>query len=57
VAASSAALAILVVLTANTLTKAVVAAVFGSRRYALEVWAGLLLILAGAWGGWALAGL
>jgi uncharacterized membrane protein (DUF4010 family) len=54
---STAALAILAVLSANTLTKAVVAAVAGDRRYALRVSVGLLLILAGAWGGWALTGL
>ena len=52
---SIAALATLAALSANTLSKAVVAAVAGDRRYALRVWLGLVLILAGAWGGWALS--
>jgi uncharacterized membrane protein (DUF4010 family) len=52
---SSAELAILAALSANTISKAVIAAVLGKRRYAADVWPGLALILAGAWGGWALA--
>lgn len=52
---SIAALATLAALSANTLSKAVVAWVAGDRRYALRVWLGLLLILVGAWGGWALS--
>jgi len=48
-------LATLAALTSNTLSKAIVAAVLGNRRYAADVWPGLGLILAGAWGGWALA--
>ena len=56
ISASSAALAVLAALSANTLSKAVVAAVFGKRRFAADVWPGLALILAGAWSGWAVAG-
>jgi uncharacterized membrane protein (DUF4010 family) len=56
ISTSSAALAVLAALSANTLSKAVVAAVFGKRRFAADVWPGLALILAGAWGGWALVG-
>lgn len=53
----SAALATLAALTSNTFSKAAVAAVLGSRRYAADVWPGLALILLGAWGGWALTGI
>ncbi len=52
---SIAALATLVALSANTVSKAVVAAVAGDRRYALRVSVGLALIIVGAWGGWALS--
>jgi uncharacterized membrane protein (DUF4010 family) len=55
--ADTAAIAILAALTANTGSKAVMAAVLGNRRFAADVWPGLALILAGAWGGWALTGL
>ena len=57
ISTSSAALAILAALTASTFSKAVIAAALGKRRYAADVWPGLGLILAGAWGGWALSGL
>ena len=56
ISTSAAALAVLAALSANTLSKAVVAAVFGKRRFAADVWPGLALILAGAWTGWALSG-
>ena len=56
ISTSSATLAVLAALSANTLSKAAVAAVFGKLRFAADVWPGLALILAGAWGGWALAG-
>ena len=51
---TSAVLATLAALTTNTLTKAALAALVGKRRYALGVWPGLALILAGAWGGFAI---
>jgi uncharacterized membrane protein (DUF4010 family) len=57
IGAPSAALAILAALTANTFSKAVMAGTLGDRRFASRVWPGLALILAGAWGGWALSGL
>ena len=57
VSTSAAALAILAALTSNTVSKALIAAVLGKRRYAAEVWPGLGLILAGAWGGWVLTNL
>ena len=57
VSTSAAALAILAALTSNTVSKALVAAVLGKRRYAAEVWPGLGLILASAWGGWILTNL
>lgn len=57
VSTSAAAFAILAALTANTGSKALVAATLGNRRFATSVGPGLALILAGAWGGWALAGL
>lgn len=44
-----AALPVLAALTANTVTKAVLAVIAGHWRYALQVWPGLLLVLAGAW--------
>jgi uncharacterized membrane protein (DUF4010 family) len=53
VTATTAALATLTALTTNTLSKAALAAGVGKRRYALAVWPGLALILAGAWGGFA----
>ncbi len=57
VSTTTAAVGILAALTSNTLSKAAIAAVLGKRRYAANVWPGLGLILAGAWGGWALTGL
>jgi uncharacterized membrane protein (DUF4010 family) len=55
ISTSAAALAVLAALSANTLSKAVMAALLGKRRFAADVWPGLVLILAGAWGGWALS--
>ena len=57
VSTSSATLAILAALTTNTFSKAAMAVVLGDRRFAANVWPGLALILAGAWGGWALLGI
>jgi uncharacterized membrane protein (DUF4010 family) len=54
---TSAAVATLAALTTNTLSKAALAAGVGKRRYALAIWPGLALILAGAWGGFAITGL
>lgn len=49
ITASASALPILLALTANTITKAVLAAVGGGRRFALQVIPGLVLVIAGAW--------
>lgn len=46
-----AAFAILVGLTTNAITKAVVAATTGRRRYALPVWGGLAAVVGAAWAG------
>ena len=46
-----AAIPVLAALTANTVTKAVLAVIAGRWRYAVQVWPGLLLVLAGAWSG------
>ncbi len=54
VSVDTAALAVLAALTANTLSKAGMAAVLGNRRFATGVWPGLALILGAAWLGWAL---
>ena len=54
VTATTAAVATLSALTTNTLSKAALAAGVGRWRYALAVWPGLALILAGAWGGFAI---
>ncbi|MGZ4202332.1 MAG: MgtC/SapB family protein, partial [Thermoleophilaceae bacterium] len=54
VATSTAVLATLAALSTNTISKAVLAGVLGKRRFALQVWPGLALILVAAWGGWAL---
>ncbi len=51
----TAALATLAALSSNTVSKATMAAVLGHRRFAANVWPGLALILAAAWGGWALS--
>ena len=53
---SAAVIAILAALTANTLSKAIIAIALGDRRFAFDVWPGLVLMLAGAWGGAAIAG-
>ena len=39
----------------NTISKAVVALALGKRRYALQVWLGLALVVGAAWTGYALA--
>lgn len=44
-----AAIPVLAALTANTVTKAVLAVIAGRWRYAVQVWPGLLLVLAGGW--------
>jgi uncharacterized membrane protein (DUF4010 family) len=49
IAAASSILPILAALTANTVTKAVLAAAAGGRRFALEVVPGLLLVILAAW--------
>ena len=54
VTTSTAVLATLAALSTNTISKAVLAGALGKRRFALEVWPGLALILVAAWGGWAL---
>jgi uncharacterized membrane protein (DUF4010 family) len=54
VTATTAAVATLTALTTNTVSKAALAAGVGRRRYALAVWPGLALILAAAWGGFAI---
>ena len=56
IGATSASVAILAALTSNTVSKAVMAGALGNRRFASQVWPGLVLILVGAWGGWALSG-
>lgn len=45
---------ILTAFTTNSITKAVVSYASGGRRFALEVWPGLGLVLAAAWAGWGL---
>jgi uncharacterized membrane protein (DUF4010 family) len=49
-------LPVLLAMTTNTVTKTVLAATAGSRRYALEVIPGLVLVIAAAWMSHALAG-
>lgn len=51
--AEDAVLPILAGFTTNSITKAVLAWTTGSRRFALDIWPGLGLVLAAAWGGWA----
>jgi uncharacterized membrane protein (DUF4010 family) len=53
--AEQAVVPILAAFTTNSVTKAVIARATGGRRFALEVWPGLILVLAAAWGGWAVA--
>ena len=55
VTVATGAVATLAALTTNTISKAVVAASLGKRRFAFDVWPGLALILVAAWGGWAIA--
>ena len=55
--ASDAVLPILIALTTNTLTKAVVAVTTGGRTYALRIIPGLVLVILAAWSGWVLGGL
>ncbi len=54
ITASQAVVPVLAALTTNTISKAVLAYGAGSRRYAFQVWIGLLLVLLAAWGGWAI---
>ena len=54
ISASEAVLPVLAALTTNTVTKAVLAYTLGTRRFAIEVWLGLALMLGAAWGGWAI---
>lgn len=54
VARSTAALAVLLALSSNALMKAIVSIGAGGAAYARFVLPGLLLMLAGAWGGWLL---
>lgn len=53
--ATEAALPVLAALSTNTVSKAVVALVLGKRRFALQVWLGLALVVGAAWTGYALA--
>lgn len=55
ISASAAAIPVLAALTTNTVSKAVVAYVLGKRRYAIDVWLGLALMIGAAWAGFALA--
>jgi uncharacterized membrane protein (DUF4010 family) len=45
---------ILVAFSTNTVSKAVVARTLGDRRYAVDVWLGLAIVLAATWVGWAI---
>ncbi len=51
IAPSASVLPILAALTANTLTKSVLAAIAGGRRFAAEVVPGLVLVILAAWAG------
>jgi uncharacterized membrane protein (DUF4010 family) len=46
-------LAVLIALTTNTLSKAIVAFSLGTRQFAFELLPGLLLMIVSAWAGWA----
>ena len=46
---------VLAALTTNTVSKAVLAYVLGKRRFAVDVWIGLMLVLGAAWLGWGIA--
>jgi uncharacterized membrane protein (DUF4010 family) len=52
IAVSEASLPILIGLTTNTITKAVVATTTGGTRFALQIVPGLLLVILAAWVGW-----
>ncbi|MEO8539524.1 MAG: DUF4010 domain-containing protein [bacterium] len=52
--ASDSVIPILAGFTTNTMTKAVLAWTSGGRRYAFDIWPGLVLVLVAAWGGWAI---
>lgn len=52
ISAADAALPVLLGLTTNTVSKAIVAGVSGGRRYALQVIPGLALAMGAAWLGW-----
>jgi uncharacterized membrane protein (DUF4010 family) len=54
ITASDAVLPILVGLTTNTVTKAVVAVTTGGREFALRITPGLVLVILAAWFGWGL---
>lgn len=54
ITATDAVLPILVGLTTNTVTKAVVAVTTGGRTFALRIIPGLLLVILAAWFGWAI---
>jgi uncharacterized membrane protein (DUF4010 family) len=56
ISSSHAVLPILVGLTTNTVTKAVVALTTGNRAFALRIIPGLLLVILAAWFGWAIRG-
>ena len=55
ISSTDAAFAALAALSTNTVSKAVVAYALGKRRYAVDVWLGLVLVLGAAWAGWAVA--
>jgi uncharacterized membrane protein (DUF4010 family) len=57
ITAADAVLPILIGLTTNTITKAVVAITTGGRRFAIDVIPGLLLVILAAWMGLVLRGL
>lgn len=52
-----AAIAVLAAISTNTLSKSIIAATLGGRRYALELLPGFVLILLAAWTGWILSSL
>ena len=56
IASSDAVLPILLGLTTNTVTKAVVAITTGGRTFALRIIPGLLLVIVAAWLGWVISG-
>jgi uncharacterized membrane protein (DUF4010 family) len=54
ISASEAVVPVLAALTTNTISKAVFAFTAGPRRYAVDVWIGLAMMLIAAWAGWAI---